>query len=213
MDRRARAATPPGCIALSRVQQLVAGQRVALVGNAESLFSGPPRAEEIDGHDLVVRFNLGVPGDPEKDVWRGRKMDVWGGYASPWRRIETVKVGPDKVARRQDYNVVDLQEWNERVRQVWVVPFVRWKPAPGLEGKVFGGYGMMREAQQVLSNKGSPTSGFTVAYMLVQHCEPASVDLYGFDFWQTRSAYSQRWGGGHAGAAEREWLTGRVTII
>lgn len=43
------------------------GKRIALVGNSRSLLE-KPWGEEIDAHDIVIRFNLGYPFSVRKDI-------------------------------------------------------------------------------------------------------------------------------------------------
>lgn len=52
--------------------KLIAGKRVAVVGNAQSLFIRE-FGSEIDRHDLIVRFNHGIPIYP---VAQGTRTDI-----------------------------------------------------------------------------------------------------------------------------------------
>lgn len=87
-----------------RFEALVADRsiRVAVVGNSP-VEAGRGHGAEIDGHDLVVRFN-NYSDDPIYAADFGRRTDIWvraGSHAGVWRRTAqnyrwTVFSGPDR---------------------------------------------------------------------------------------------------------------------
>ena len=60
---------------IARLQRVVAGKRVLLVGNAATLFT-EPHGKLIDSYDIVVRFGKGVPYSAFGD-FLGSRTDVW----------------------------------------------------------------------------------------------------------------------------------------
>jgi len=54
------------------LRKLVKDKTVAIVGNAKSIFD-KKNGKEIDGHDIVIRFNRGFITQPES---QGRKTDI-----------------------------------------------------------------------------------------------------------------------------------------
>ena len=55
---------------LERIKPMLKGKRVAIVGNSSALLN-KGQGEEIDGHDIVIRFNKGFPNEKV-----GKKTDL-----------------------------------------------------------------------------------------------------------------------------------------
>jgi len=176
-----------GRLRFADIRDYVADKTVAVVGNATS-FVGAGYGEAIDSHDIVVRINAGVP-RPDRAADFGTKMNVWGGISSKLISDLSISKGKKDPAGIHTKTIIDLDSWNDRVDQVWYVP---WGPRPiatALEAKT---YGLFDEWFLAREYKGSnPTSGFALTVML-SRCEPAEVSLYGFDFFLTPSLDSGR---------------------
>jgi hypothetical protein len=151
------------------LEDLVRGQRVALVGNAQSL-SKQGKAEEIDGHDIVIRMNLGLPGLIEgigerTDIWATAKW--WGGTAPLCRAAVFMK----------------LTELGDRHWEQWskvgpTFPMVRWPADLEAEVREFVG--------------ADPGTGIRMLYWLKRKSDPLTVSVYGMDCWETPSNWSNR---------------------
>jgi hypothetical protein len=138
---------------------------VALVGNAESLFSkeyGP----EIDKHDIVVRLNkaamLYERFDAEKS--HGTKTNIW----MFWRTAEYQKFF-DKIDPQikkmhmghQDRNKINITLIDH------IYPNELYNPMKNAAGK-----------------HNNPTTGF-MAIDYILHCKPSLLSMYGFDWKET----------------------------
>ncbi len=58
---------------IKQFEKLINGRTVAVIGNAESIFSHA-FGEEIDRHDIIIRMNRGVIKSPES---QGSRTDLW----------------------------------------------------------------------------------------------------------------------------------------
>jgi hypothetical protein len=166
LTRRRREITGAVRLALSppaSEEELLAairGKSVALVGNAPSLGEGR-RGEEIDGHDLVVRFN---------------RMPLLS-YASHGRRTDWLatafNLGPGHV-RRREVKVI-----------LWMQPPLKSLPGwVARRGKGFHLYDA-RRLERLRDKLGAPPSfGARIVDMLMRGA-PGAVDLYGFDFMRS----------------------------
>lgn len=153
---------------LSEFADIVNGKTVALVGNAKSLYLNP-RADEIDGHDVVVRINMGIPrvvGD-----YGGSRTDVWA--TAKYFGVEPkCKLGLFmKLTRMGD----EHWKWFQRKRRE-DFPIIRW-PQP-LEDEVKDFVGA------------DPGTGIRLLYFLKRHAAPKSVGVFGMDCWATNSVWS-----------------------
>lgn len=151
----------------SRLAQFVDGKRVALVGNASSLF-GRNQGAEIDAYDTIIRLN------------RGRVIDQ-GQQGSRTTVIGTSRaISDDEInARIQAQSVVwltskrwKMPEWNS---DTWakadVMPLRLW----------------YRLYQQLGYR---PTSGLIMLYLIQQRLRPVELSLFGFDFYASENFYS-----------------------
>lgn len=216
------------------VAELVKGKRIALVGNATSLLDGSAGTEIDDPrHDLVVRFNLGVPDHylptgkhrtgPPLDAAvaaraRGVRMDVWAGCVVPGQPQAIARaLNHPRKNKMVSYYVLTLGSGrNALLRQMWIVPHLTHYQVPEeLDKKAHDCKDLLKVCRPAVEDK-NPTTGFVACYLLLQHTEVEHIELYGFDFFATLSYPTQLEGAGHNGQAENRWLSqnhhGRVTI-
>lgn len=159
---------------LRHLEELVHGQSVALVGNSEKLLRADPSAgPQIDGHDVVIRMNLGIPG----------------------------RVDGDKIGHRTD--VLTLGKfWNvelpkDCIRLVWM----KLTPMGNAQLKQLRA-SMPTQAidvwpadyeERVKEFVGaSPGTGIRILWWLKTIAEPRSVSCYGMDCWEAPSHWSGR---------------------
>ena len=143
---------------------------VAIIGNAQSLFDYE-FGDEIDSHDIVIRMNSGMI---QKSISQGSKTTIW---ASSFPLKE---------------NVVN-NEFNPKYI-FWITPKLSVKPLYSISfhKKMFMlPFNVWEELFKNLDET-RPTTGLSIIYFLLEHCSPKNVDLYGFDFFETKSFYLEK---------------------
>jgi hypothetical protein len=151
----------------SRLAQFVDGKRVALVGNARSLF-GKKLGADIDGYDTIIRLNRGRVVDPAQ---QGSRTTVIGTSRA---------ISDDEVnAKIQAQAVV----WLTSKR--WKIP--DWSTATWAKTDVMP----LRLWHRLYRQLGyRPTSGLIMLYLIQQRLRPVELSLFGFDFYASENFYS-----------------------
>lgn len=152
---------------LGPLKTLLKGKCVAIVGNSSSLLT-KGQSEEIDKHDIVIRFNKGFP---SKKV--GLKTDIVF-LACTLNSEELSRFGKAYTVRRSklcknkcDFNISSI----DRV-------ILAQEPN--------------REASKSGLSKSQASTGF-IAINFALSADPKRIDLYGFDFFQNRTYYNPIW--------------------
>lgn len=143
----------------------LAGKRVALVGNARALAEGQAGAE-IDGHDLVIRVNRAPMPSAAS---HGRRID--------WLAL-AVRIDAAALARLDPKLVLWMS--HKRKRLPWAAVQRRFYLYP---------QGDIRRLWAALAAQ--PTTGLMLIDLLARS-QVAAVDLYGFDFFASRSLTGSR---------------------
>jgi hypothetical protein len=154
-------------VEFNELKQIIAGRRVALVGNAQSIFS-KRQGKEIDKHDVVMRFKFGQIKSPRN---QGQRTDIYG-VSDPhitWEYVET-NFNP-KVAIW-----LTPKPLSEKLAQPHSIPLFRTPET-------------VAEELSTHTAPGRPSSGLIACSLVLGKCGAASIDLYGFDFFQSRSFY------------------------
>ena len=153
---------------LSDVASIVDGKTVALIGNAQSLY-GNPVADEVDGHDVVIRINMGLPkvvGD-----YAGARTDIW--VTAKYWELANPKcqlVVFMKLTQLGDRDWRRFQDGKESRS-----PAVRWPVSLADECIEFC--------------QCDPGCGLRFLWLLKKKLNPKSVDIYGFDCWKTPNTW------------------------
>ncbi len=188
---RALAAAMPGsawaeawfarhALAETAVMQALDGRQVALVGNARSLATTDFGAA-IDGHDLVIRLNrapgLGQPSHGSRADWIAASIDV-----------------PERLGGA----AVD--------RLLWMTPKRRRVPPWALARRAVWFYPPAWHAELAARLGARPSTG-AMAIDLLARSKAGKIDLYGFDFFASKSLSGSRDAAQvpHDFAAERDW--------
>ncbi|MGE0133757.1 MAG: glycosyltransferase family 29 protein [Dehalococcoidia bacterium] len=177
------------------LRDYLAGKRVVIVGPAATI-SGRGMGEFIDGHDVVVRVNLGspVPGHLRGDI--GSRTDVL--YHILFSRDHEMAIGrahtADEVAAwREDgvrFLVVKHPRHSERVQRI--VPLLGDLPLVHIP------HGL-RERLRYDTQAAPNTGTYAIAHLLSMPV--ASLHVTGFDFYA--SGYYAGYGGFSAAEAAR----------
>ncbi len=172
-------------------QRLVHGLRVAVVGNAKSIFDYE-EGDAIDAADVVIRFNVGLSDVKNPDHVRslGKRTTIMAGnYFSrmAWKDADHPLIFYVKTRRCDDE-----------------MPHQRWLPGDG--GARVREY-VIGEDQALLSLVKRPSCGVHLVNHLMKELYPSVIRLYGFDFFETPTWYwSNIATSPHDGISERDWF-------
>ncbi len=149
---------------------VVSGKSVALVGNAMSIATTPV-ADAIDGHDIVIRMNLGLPGIVPPSII-GKRTDVWA----------TAKHWPGRCPKDAKLIVfmkltaLGNMHWHDMISSPLPCQAIRW-PAD-----------LEKACHEFVG--ADPGTGIRLLWWLKKQAVPRSVSVYGFDCWATNSHWS-----------------------
>lgn len=172
---------------LKRLDPLINGARVAIIGNAQSLFD-QRLGEEIDGHDVIVRMNHGVVRAPAHQGSRTEVLCV----AAPMTKTCVVESFGGPV-------LIHTSAHREKIA---------WSVLYGYPELYFAPQGFWLALKRDL--KGAPSTGLMAIELLSKFFSPGEVTLYGFDWMSTKTFYHDavlaRWG--HDWNAEAKRVSG-----
>jgi hypothetical protein len=140
-----------------------------LVGNSSRLLINRRNGEKIDGYDIVVRMNHGIP-TPETIPFVGNKVDIWVcSFNSKPKQVEEYKKLSPKQTIRLNNDMVD----------------------PSIRGDFY--IWPEKDYNEFKSSLGFlPTTGCLSAYFFREKIKPLSLSLIGFDFFQSNVFYSTK---------------------
>ena len=151
----------------ARMSAQLAGQSVAVVGNAKSLFSADFGAQ-IDRHDIIIRLNKGFVQAPAA---QGTRTDMVG--LTP--ELSEGEVSAHFAPRHMLMLIPKMRHYRifgrENVQNTLFYPFRWWLADRNLIGR-------------------RPSSGFMAISWLVRLGVAREIVLYGFDFGQTPTYYN-----------------------
>ena len=143
---------------------------IAIIGNAQSLFE-QELGNEIDSHDIVIRMNSGMIKEAKS---QGNKTTIWA-RSFPLKEKEV------------------NEEFNPKY-VFWITPKLSVKPiySISLHKKMFIlPFSSWEELYKKL-NQPRPTTGLSIIYFILEYCNAKKVNLYGFDFFETKSFYLEK---------------------
>ena len=151
----------------ARMSAQLAGQSVAVVGNAKSLFAAELGAQ-IDRHDIIIRLNKGFVQVPAA---QGTRTDMVG--LTP--ELTEGEVSAHFAPRHMLMLIPKMRHYRifgrENVQNTLFYPFRWWLADRNLIGR-------------------RPSSGFMAISWLVRLGVAREIVLYGFDFGQTPTYYN-----------------------
>lgn len=159
------------------------GKSVALVGNARAL-SSDHRGSEIDAHDIVARINLAPTPSPDS---HGIRTD-WLGLATRLHKDDRKRINPRRI----------LWMSHKRKRLDY-----RSAHSPGFYLHALSDY------RELATKIGAPPTTGAMMIDLFLRAELTRLDLYGFDFFASRSLSGRRTAEQvpHDFAQEADWVT------
>jgi hypothetical protein len=144
-----------------------AGRSVALVGNAQSLL-GQAYGPAIDGHDVVIRLNRGLIRYPEA---QGSRADVLGLACDMSMSEIRVAFGNPTLAWLTPIRELMANDVLAMRKSVAVAPMDFWRDLSRQVGDA------------------RPSAGLIMLATLREFGECSSIDLFGFDFKQSKTFY------------------------
>jgi hypothetical protein len=175
---------------LKEIQDYCRDKTVIFVGNSKKILKHE-RADFIESHDIVLRFNLGFP---RKKYYKhiGRRTDIWSNNGlSPDNEVQL------KYFRKYDYPEYILlptvrcegytPEEIEKVayRFSFNIYFDIFKfMNPDIEDHRKALFKFSEDMTQTI-----PTSGSLVLSFFCKHIECKSITMIGFDFLKTQNFY------------------------
>jgi len=163
---------------LVEIQEFCRDKRICILGNANSILNGK---KDIDSFDVVGRMNRGTP--------RGREQLI--GSRTDILFLSTHMSGENVLASFSPQFIVWMTVCR-RLASSWVLKNAIQNP---------------EEDWNVLYDKLSinPTTGMMVLYFILKHLDFKSLDIYGFDFFKTKTWYNTRVDNGmkHNGKKEK----------
>ena len=150
---------------LDAVRKFMFGKSVAIVGNARSLLD-KNQGKEIDSHDVVIRFNRGFPGPKV-----GNKTSLL--FLATTLSLNELKLFGRVV-------LIKRSKLSKNICHFSINPADRVSLCQG--ASVYASKMGYKESQ--------PSTGF-VAINFALSTQASSIDLYGFDFFESPTYYNQ----------------------
>lgn len=184
-----------------RFRSYLTGRSVALVANSPSLL-GVGLGEQIDSHDVVIRFNSFAlqPADT------GSKINVHVAF------------------HKYDFNLdvpVDVRILLSAKEDLWRES-IKARIRPGAQTWLGDGSLRWPAVQLGLIKPDDPyklpTAGFNLLRLLLHLGVTSSIDMYGFDFYESgmhrlQSAAAIPHSPGHNSRAEKEWVMAHAVTV
>ena len=141
---------------MDEIGDKIYGKRIAIVGNAASLFD-TTYGHEIDNHDFVIRFNKGFITKP---ISQGSRTDLV---------ILALTLTPEELASYHARFVANRSRFYNNKTKYQIPDVERGRMASFLGAQ--------------------PSTGF-IAIDMCLYYDAAQIDLYGFDFEETKTFYN-----------------------
>lgn len=142
---------------------------IAIVGNAKSLFD-KKYGDEIDSHDVVIRINRGLEicTNPRLRISHGGKVDVW--CFNLYRSLENF----DRVMKNR------IPQHYKKLQMNYEPYSTKFDSSMSEDA--------IKEILHIFAPK-KTTTGFRILHYMTKF-NPASVNVYGFDWKETPTYYT-----------------------
>jgi hypothetical protein len=154
---------------LERFLALIEGKSIALVGNAQSLLGKPDGGVAIDACEVVIRMNRGFIRDPLAQGTRTDVMMISGGIS-----LKEIQASCDPgIILYMTPKRITMSADLFGDQRITCLPFDVW-----------------RALRRELGAR--PSTGMMGLYLLTRIGRPASVNLFGFDWKESKTFYKAR---------------------
>lgn len=154
---------------LIALQELCEGKSIAIVGNAQSLLD-MNLGEEIDSHDIVVRINQSVSSQKHILDRIGHKCDIYTASGTGMVPVRFHKTTVPKLC----FYMTTLNR-DSALDYFHFFPEEMW-------------YTLQKELNAGKDIR--PSTGLMTIYMILNATKFKSLNIYGFDFWETKTFYN-----------------------
>lgn len=151
-----------------RVIEKLSGRKIAVVGNAQSLFN-QGLGEKIESHDIIIRLNHGWVHDREN---QGKRTDMLATTAKVPENTIRAKFKPDALLWLSPYAKVPGYS-KELIRCTHFLTRRRW-----------------HSVYRSLDEKARPSTGFILLWWLNSAVDFRALGIFGFDFGRTPTYYT-----------------------
>ena len=183
-------------------EEIIKGKSIAVVGNAQSLF-GREYGQEIDSHDLVIRFNKFAPlyGNIDTSSTHGNRVDIWafwtvGGFIRTLQEAGTKRLNDafykENILKIQMNNVNHFEATRKHIKYTY--PKLRFDILKKDVNK-YSKFLKTNQRTRMDRKKHRPviyqcSAGLMMLNWLYQ-CDPKLVNIYGMDFKRTATFSEQ----------------------
>jgi len=170
---------------LLKIQKLCKDKRMCIIGNADSVLR---KKKDIDGYDIIGRMNRGRP--TGKEGYIGSRTDILFLSTGMSRKSIEVSYGQGLEFPNLKLPVIWMTA-NHRLAHPWVIRNAIQNPKKD-----------WNELHKKL--KINPTTGMMTLKFVLKYLDFASLDIYGFDFFTTKTWYNTKVDSGKKHSGEKE---------
>jgi len=163
---------------LLKIKEFCKGKKICILGNANSVLN---EEKDIDSFDIVGRMNRGTPKGKERFI--GNRTDIL---------FLSTHMSGENIQRSFDPRFTVWMTICNRLASSWVLKNAIQNPMEDWDA--------LHEKLGI-----NPTTGMMTLSFLLKHINFKSLDIYGFDFFKTKTWYNTRIDSGqkHSGKKEK----------
>ena len=163
---------------LAEIQEFCRDKRICLLGNANSILD---KEKDIDSYDIVGRMNRGTPSGKERFI--GSRTDIF---------FLSTHMSGENILGSFNPRFIVWMTICHRLASSWVMKNAIQNPAKD-----------WRALHKELSI--NPTTGMMALNFMLKHIDFKSLDIFGFDFFTTKTWYNTKVDSGqkHSGKKEK----------
>jgi len=153
---------------MNSFQEIVVKKKIALVGNASSIFDFK-NGSRIDACDVVIRMNAGFIKNPDS---QGKKTDILA--LSLALNVEDIvkEFNPKLVIWATSKRNLMPQNYKNNFFNFCLHPLIIW-------------------FKLRIRLNARPSTGAIMVNYLTKYCDSDKIELFGFDFFKTKTFYNQ----------------------
>jgi uncharacterized Rossmann fold enzyme len=162
----------------NQLQEYINGKSVAVVGNAESLLS-KNQGNEIDAHDVVIRFNKGCQIINSKHQGTKNDITILQHFLIRHKKYHI----NNRHLKKCKYvlHIFNETEFTKDAHNITQIPNSIVTP---ILLKFTSQLGDPAPGEDII---GPTNGGLCIALLSSKHFEPSKITLFGFDFKKTKS--------------------------